>query len=95
MIRTKARGKLGCNCKLSPAHGLSAGPATTGLPQREFSIPEPMVNGLIMSAGLLAGLLGWNNKDKPLGPILMSMGGGLGALSLAFFIREIFTKKDV
>jgi len=94
MVRSKTKGKLGCACKLPPAHGLAANAATTGLSQREFSIPEPAVNGLIMSAGLLTGLLGWNNRDKPLGPVLISLGGGLGALGIAFFIREIFTKKS-
>lgn len=94
MVRAKTKGKLGCACKLSAPRGLAAGPATTGLAPRAFSIPEPAVNGLILSAGLLTGLLGWNNRDKPLGPLLISLGGGLGALGIAFFIREVFTKES-
>jgi hypothetical protein len=93
MVRAKTKGKLGCACKLSPPRGMAAGAATTGLEPRDFSIPEPAVNGIILSAGLVTGLLGWNNRDKPLGPVLISLGGGLGALGIAFFIREIFTRR--
>lgn len=93
-MQAKARGKLGCACKLAKTHGLAAATAVHGLPTREFIIPELAVNGMIMSTGLVVGLFGWNNKDKPLGPVLISLGGGLGALGIAFFIREAFRKAN-
>lgn len=88
----KTRGKLGCACKLPKAHGLAAAPGFAAPPQREFIIPEIAVNGVIMGTGLVTGLVGWNNQDKPIGRMLLGAGGGLTALGIAFLIRELFTK---
>lgn len=89
-MKNQARGKLGCACKLPGNHGLSA--AINSQAQREFTIPEIAVNGIIMSTGLVAGVIGWNNQNTPLGRLLLGAGGGLTALGIAFLIREIFTK---
>lgn len=88
----KAKGKLGCACKLTSNHGMAAAtyPSTE---HREFIIPELAVNGIIMGIGLVTGLVGWNKQDTPVGRILLGAGGGLTALGITFMIREIFTAK--
>lgn len=60
----------------------------------EFIIPESAVDGMVVAAGLVTGILGWNYQDKPVGRILLGAGGGLAALGIGFLIRGLF-KKDL
>lgn len=87
----KAKGKLGCACKLEKKHDLSANHATVA--SSDFVIPEIAVNGVILATGLLTGVLGWNYQEKPIGRILLGAGGGLTAVGIAFLIREAFLKR--
>jgi hypothetical protein len=90
----KAKGKLGCACKLQKEPGMGAGKHRELSSQSEFVIPEIAVNGVIMATGLVVGALGWNNQDTPLGRLLLGAGGGLTALGIAFLIREAFVKRE-
>lgn len=88
----KAKGKLGCACKLTKEGGMAAA-HPHNQSHADFIIPEIAVNGLIAGTGLVVGVLGWNNQETPLGRLLLGAGGGLTALGIAFLIREAFVKR--
>lgn len=92
MKRARVNGRLGSAGMLARGNMLAATIAT-GPVDRQFVIPESAVNGIVIGTGLLIGLVGWQERDKPLGYFLTTVGGGLGALGLIFFIRQIFTKR--
>lgn len=89
----KAKGKLGCACKLQKEQGMAAVKHREISSHSELVIPEVAVNGMILATGIVAGALGWNNQDTPLGRLLLGAGGGLTALGIAFLIREAFVKR--
>lgn len=89
-MKSRVNGRLG-SAGMLPRRNLLAATAT-GLEPRKFVIPENAVNGIVIGTGALIGLLGWQERDRPFGLFLISVGGGLGALGLAFFVRELFTK---
>ncbi len=92
-MKSRVTGRLGSKGMLG-GHRLAARAryTSTGLQPVEFIMPESAVNGIVIGAGLVLGLLGYNAKDAPLGFFLISVGGGLGALGTAFFIRSLLSK---
>jgi hypothetical protein len=93
-MAARIHGRLGSRGMLGrgPALAAQGKYTSTGLPAPDFIIPEPAVNGIVIGAGLILGLLGYNARQAPLGFFLISVGGGLGALGSAYFIRSLLSK---
>ena len=93
-MKGRVQGRLGSSGMLRhrPALAAEARYTSTGLPAPDFIIPESAVNGIVIGAGLSLGLVGYNAREAPLGLFLLSVGGGLGALGTAFFIRSMLSK---